>query len=181
MDAKMGTMRVRRDVVAFLVAALVAGLVPLAGTAREQATVATKDFPGWPSQHEGRALTELPLTEREASFVKGFPGQVGRFSDGRREIIIRWVSAPTRLLHGSADCFRGSGYSVAPVPVRRDAAGTPMGCFRASRSGAENLIVCEVIRDGRGESWPDVSAWYWNALFGSGGGPWWSFVVAEKG
>jgi hypothetical protein len=174
-------MRVRRDVVAFLAVALVAGLVPLVGKAREQATIAAKDFPGWPSHHEGRALTQLPLTEREASFVQGFPGQVGRFSDGRREIVIRWVSAPTRLLHGSADCFRGGGYSITPMPVRRDAAGTPMGCFRASRGETEDLVVCEVIRDGRGESWPDVSAWYWNALFGSSAGTWWSFAVAEQG
>src|SRR6185295_16936285 len=88
MGAKMGTMRIRRDVMAFLAAAIVAALMPLVGTAREQATNAAGDFPGWPTRYEGRALTELPLTEREAAFVRGFPGKVGRFSDGRREIII---------------------------------------------------------------------------------------------
>ena len=36
------------------------------------------------------------------------------------------------------------------------------------------------IYDGRGESWPDVSAWYWNAIFGSSPEPWWSFVVADR-
>jgi hypothetical protein len=181
----MGTIRLWREVGAFLAAALIAGLVaglaPLVGMAREQTPPGSKAFPGWPAQYEGRALTPLPLTEREAGFVRGFPGKVGRFSDGRREIIIRWVSAPTRLLHPSADCFRGSGYSVAPIAVRRDAGGTPMGCFRASRSGGRDFTVCEVIRDSRNESWPDASAWYWNALFGSSNGPWWSFVVAEPG
>jgi hypothetical protein len=177
----MGAMRWRCDVAAFLAAALIAGLVPFVSAAREQTSVAAKDFPGWPSHHEGRALTQLPLTERETGFVRGFPGKVGRFSDGRREIVIRFVNAPTRLLHPSSDCFRGAGYSVKPVAVRRDASGTPMGCFRASRNGAEDMIVCEVIRDGQGANWPDVSAWYWNALFGSGDGPWWSYVVAEPG
>jgi hypothetical protein len=176
----MGKMRFRIDGAVFLVIALVVGLAPLVGTAREQAPAAAKDFPGWPDQYEGRALTQLPLTEREAGFVRGFPGKVGRFTDGGREIIVRWVSAPTRLLHPSADCFRGSGYSVKPIAMRRDATGTPMGCFRTSRGGSDDMIVCEVIRDNRSESWPDASSWYWNALVGASTGPWWSFVVAEK-
>ena len=176
----MGAMRIRFDIVALVVAALAAGLAPVVGDVREQRTAATADFPGWPSRYENRELTELPLTQREAAFVRDFPGKVGRFSDGTREIIIRWVSAPTRRLHASADCFRGSGYKITPIPVMRDAAGTPMGCFRASQHGI-GFTVCELIRDGRGDSWPDVSAWYWNAVFGVSVGPWWSFVVAEPG
>jgi hypothetical protein len=175
----MGAMRLRLDIGAFLAAVAVAGLSPLVGTAREQVRLSEKGFPGWPTQYEGHALTPLPLTEREAGFARGFPGKVARFSDGRREIIIRFVSAPTRLLHPSADCFRGAGFSVKPIAVQRDAAGAPMGCFRASRAG-NDITACEVIRDSRGESWPDVSAWYWNALFGASAGPWWSFVVAER-
>lgn len=163
----------------FLVAALAAGLAPLADRPTDPAAAASRDFPGWPAQYEGRELTELALTQREASFVRDFPGRVGRFSDGRREIIIRWISAPTRRLHAAADCFRGSGYSVMPLPVRRDATGAAMGCFRASLRGTDDLIVCEVIGNGHDQSWPDVSSWYWNAMFGSSPGPWWSFVVAQ--
>ena len=90
---------------------------------------ADKAFPGWPTHYEGRALTELPLTQRELAFVRDFPGRVGRFSDGRREIIIRWVGAPTRRLHPAADCFRGLGYSMTPMPVRQDATGSRDGLF----------------------------------------------------
>ncbi|MBX9829706.1 MAG: hypothetical protein K2Y27_32530 [Xanthobacteraceae bacterium] len=172
-------MSLRLDTVAFLAAVLVTGLAPFVGTARKQAPLAEKDFPGWPTQYEGHPLTPLPLTDREAGFVKGFPGKVGRFSDGRREIIIRFVSAPTRLLHPSADCFRGAGFSVKPVAVKRDAAGAPMGCFRANRAG-NDVTACEVIHDSHGGSWPDVSAWYWNALSGASAGPWWSYVIAEQ-
>jgi hypothetical protein len=166
---------------AFLVAVLIAGLAPLLDRTSDRASAAGSGFPGWPVIYEGRALTELPLTPREAVFLSDFPGRVGRFSDGRREIIIRWVGAPTRRLHSAADCFRGIGYGVTPLPVRRNAAGAAMGCFRASRRDTDDVNICEVINDSQGESWPDVSAWYWNAMFGSSHGPWWSFVVAEKG
>ena len=119
-------------VAAVLISAAAAALAPLAARPGGATSAADGNFPGWPTHHEGRALTEMPLTQRELAFVHDFPGRVGRFSDGRREIIIRWVGAPTRRLHPAADCFRGSGYSVTPMPVGKDAAGAAMGCFRAS-------------------------------------------------
>jgi hypothetical protein len=164
---------------AFLVAVIAAAVAPLFAPGGDTAIAANASFPGWPTTYEGRPLKELPLTAREAAFVRDFPGRVGRFSDGRREIIIRWVGAPTRRLHPSADCFRGSGYSIAPMPVRKDAAGAAMSCFRANH-GADTLMVCELIRDERGVSWPDVSAWYWSGMLGTSTAPWWSFVVAER-
>jgi hypothetical protein len=175
----MDRLKSRGALAAFLLAATAAALAPLLHRGNDAALAATRDFPGWPSGYEGHALTQLPLTPREDAFVRDFPGRVGRFSDGRREVIIRWVGAATRLLHPAADCFRGSGYSIVPMPMRRDASGAAMSCFRASREG-DRMMVCEVINDARGESWPDVSAWYWNALFSASAAPWWSFVVAEK-
>jgi hypothetical protein len=166
-------------IAAVLIAAAAAALAPLLARRGNAGAIVDRNFPGWPTHYEGRALAELPLTQREVAFVRDFPGRVGRFSDGRREIIIRWVGAPTRRLHPAADCFRGSGYSVVPMPVGKDAAGAAMGCFRASH-GADVLTVCELIRDERGASWPDVSAWYWNSMLGASSAPWWSFVVAEQ-
>jgi hypothetical protein len=166
-------------IAAVLMAAIAAALAPLLAMPDVTAMAAHENFPGWPTQYEGRALTEMALTQREAAFVQDFPGRIGRFTDGRREIIIRWVGAPTRRLHSAADCFRGSGYSITPLPIRKDAADAAMGCFRA-RHRADDMTVCELIRDERGESWPDVSAWYWNAILGSSAAPWWSFVVAER-
>jgi len=163
----------------FLVAVAAAALAPLTHHSGDSTFVANDTFPGWPTRYEGRQLTEVALTQRESAFVRDFPGRVGRFSDGRREIIIRWVGAPTRRLHSAADCLRGVGYTVVPMPVRKDAAGAAMGCWRASR-GSDAIRVCEVIRDEAGDSWPDVSAWYWNTMFGASRAPWWSFVVAES-
>jgi hypothetical protein len=174
----MGKVTSPAALAAFLLA-VAAAAAPLFDRGGDAALAAGKNFPGWPAQYDGRALTELPLTQREAAFVRDFPGRVGRFSDGRREIIIRFVGAPTRRLHSAADCFRGSGYGITPKPGRTDATGVTMGCFAASH-GSERLTVCEVIRSQDGESWPDVSAWYWNALFGASAAPWWSYVVAER-
>jgi hypothetical protein len=162
---------------AVLLAATAAALAPLID--RSGATTTDAPFPGWPTYYEGRSLVELPLTPRENAFVRDFPGRVGRFSDGRREIIIRWVGAPTRRLHSAADCFRGSGYAITPIAARKDAAGNTKSCFRATLNGSA-MTVCELIRDERGESWSDVSAWYWDGMLRASKPPWWSFVVAEK-
>ena len=103
-------------IAALLLSALAAALAPM--FARTSDTAAAKDFPGWPTHYEGRALTELPLTQRELAFVHDFPGRVGRFSDGRREIIIRRLGAPTRRLHpGPTACV------AAATPSRRCPAG----------------------------------------------------------
>lgn len=173
------SMRWRAPLV-FAVAALAASVTPLLAWPEFSGPDRTPAFPGWPTHLEGLPLTELPLTAREAGFVQSFPGRVARFTDGEREIILRWVASPTRKLHPAADCFRASGYAIAPLPARASASGSGMmGCFRASRGG-EAMSVCEIIRDGEGYSWPDVSAWFWHALFGGARGPWWAVVVAQK-
>jgi hypothetical protein len=164
-------------IAAFLVAAATAASAPLL-PGRNQTAAGDLHFAGWPLAYEGRALTEMPLTQREIAMARDFPGRTGRFSDGKREIVMRWVGVPTRRLHSAADCLRGIGYSITPLPARRDAGGHAMGCLRASH-GADVMTVCELIRDARGDAFPDVSAWYWNALFGATQGPWWSFVVSE--
>src|SRR5262245_24389500 len=79
---------------AFLLSAVAAAIVPLMDKAGGSASTSTR-FGGWPTHYEGLALTELPLTQREVAFTRDFPGRVGRFTDGRREIIVRWVNAPT--------------------------------------------------------------------------------------
>jgi len=172
----MRSLKPRAQLSALLLAAAAAALAPL--IERSNGAAAGAPFPGWPTEYEGWVLSELPLTQKEAAFVQDFPGRVGRFTDGSREIIIRWVGAPTRKLHSAADCFRGSGYGITPVAARKNSDGSTMGCFRATLRGA-SMMVCEVIRDERGGSWSDVSAWYWDGMLHSSAPPWWSFVVAQ--
>src|SRR5262245_27622965 len=105
----MRRLKPRSEIAVLLLAAAAAALAPF--IERSNGAAASAPFPGWPAEYEGRALSELPLTSRETAFVQDFPGRVGRFTDGQREIIIRWIGAPTRKLHSAADCFRGSGYA----------------------------------------------------------------------
>jgi hypothetical protein len=124
-------------------------------------------------------LTELPLSEREKRFIGEFPGRIARFTDGEREIIIRWITNETRKLHPSADCFKALGYTLHPMPIRVAAEGSRWSSFEALR-GNEKLRVYERIYDQDGNSWVDVSAWYWAALTDNTKGPWWAVTIAES-
>jgi len=135
-------------------------------------------FYGWPNEFEGKTLTELPLTQLEQRFTTDFPGRIGRFTDGEREIVIRWVTEATRKLHPASDCFQGIGYSVKPLALHRDKHGSLWSSFTATK-GNERLRVYERIHDNSGETWTDVSAWYWSALRRDRGS-WWAITVAEK-
>ncbi len=168
-----------RPVAPVLAGCLAAALVPLlAGTVA--GAPAAGDFPGWPATFEGRPLTELPLTEREQRFTAGFPGRVGRFHDGEREIIIRWVARPTRKLHPASHCYAAHGYRVEPAPWQRDAGGRTWSALVARKDG-EVAHVREAIRDPAGRQWADVSGWYWAAVWSRSEGPWWSYIVARTG
>lgn len=144
----------------------------------DPASAADANFPGFPTNYDGRPLTELPLSAKEVAFEADFPGRIGRFTDGKREIIVRYVSSPTRKLHPASDCFRGIGYAVSPIPMQRNAAGQAMSCFTAKGPGGA-YRVCEHLDDGIGNTWSDVGAWYWSALLARRGGGWWSYTVAE--
>ena len=163
----------------FLLVHGLAALVPFA-TWQNNDPIASASFAGWPQHFEGRALQRLALSDRERGFVQGFPGQIARFSDGSREIVMRWIERPSRKLHPAADCFKGAGYTTGPQPIRLDAAGQHWGCFTASQNGRQ-LHVCERVYDAAGKSWSDVSSWYWAAMLGKTSGPWWAVTIAEEG
>lgn len=165
----------------FLAALMVAAVIPV-GLARDTTTLApgkSTDGLAWPASFEGRALVQLPLSPVEQRFAARFPGRIGRFSDGSRNIILRVVDQPTRLLHPAADCFRGIGYHVDETRVVQRADGTAWSCFAAERDGTRRT-VCERIYDRDGGGWTDVSAWYWAAMLGRTQGPWWAVTVANE-
>jgi len=134
-------------------------------------------FPGWPASFEGRAITPLPLSPLEERFQHSFPGRVGRFSDGKREIILRWVSAGTRKLHPAGDCFKANGYALVPLPIQ--VLGEQRWSGFTARRGSTALEVRERIVDSTGAQWSDVSAWYWAVQMGQTKGPWWAVTVAH--
>ena len=127
--------------------------------------------PRWPTHFQGRMLTERALTGRERAFLESFPGAVARFSDGERDIVMRWVTQPTRRLHPAEDCYRGLGYAVSTPRIVVDHDGGRWRCFAATREDAAHE-VCEQLQDLEGRRWTDVSAWYWDAVLERSRGPW---------
>lgn len=164
----------------YIVACAFAALMPFLATQSGHSSrdASASVFYGWPTQFRGKTLTELPLTQLEQRFATDFPGRIGRFTDGEREIVIRWVIEATRKLHPASDCFQGIGYSVKPLAVHRDEEGSLWSSFAATK-GDERLRVYERIHNNSGETWTDVSAWYWSALR-QDRGSWWAITVAEK-
>ncbi|MFL6657840.1 MAG: hypothetical protein ACJ8GW_07210 [Massilia sp.] len=154
-----------------------AALAPLA--AHKEASKVADGFPGWPTEFEGATLSALPLSPMELRLAEQFPGRVGRFSDGRREVILRWVAVGSRKLHPASDCFKANGYALTNLPISvRD--GQRWSGFRAQRGG-QTLEVRERIVDAAGAQWSDVSAWYWSVMLGKSSGPWWAVTVAQRG
>jgi len=162
--------------IAFVLLCLAAGVVPMTGRSNEKPLAG---FPGWPAEWEGRPLLALPLSETEAQWSRNFPGQVGKFSDGRRELLIRWVTRGTRQLHSSTDCFRGLGYSLTTEPAMVDLQGRRWSCFTAVL-GDRRFLLRERIADEHGNQWTDVSAWFWSVVLGQSSGPWWAVAVVER-
>lgn len=134
----------------------------------------------WPVQFEGRAMRPLALSPVEQRFAEDFPGQLGRFTDGQRSIVLRQVLRPTRKLHPAEDCFRALGYRIEQTQLRqRPGAQGLQRCFVVTREGTR-LQVCDYIEDASGQSFSDTSAWYWSALSGRSTGPWQAVTVASR-
>jgi hypothetical protein len=172
------TEAIMRAIIFLLLACLLAAVAPCFSPRPVPQNTAA--FPGWPATFDGAAVQALPRTARERQFEQEFPGKIGRFSDGKREIIIRWVTHETRTLHPAADCFRGIGYTITPRPLTRDAHNRTWSTFTAQK-GPERLYIRELITDSAGNSWSDVSSWYWSAVLQRTHGPWWAYTVAECG
>lgn len=151
------------------------------------------DFPGWQKTFEGKTLTKLPLSEIENSFSKDFPGYISRFSDGKRQVIFRWVKEETRKLHPASDCFKGIGYTIKPLSIN-SSNNQLWGRFEADKEN-EKIVVSEIIYDNHGNSWTDVSSWYWSAFISryektfpvlsyishkNTSAPWWTVTVSEN-
>ncbi|QNA85155.1 hypothetical protein G4G27_14975 [Sphingomonas sp. So64.6b] len=134
----------------------------------------------WPTSFEGRPIKRIAPAPADRFLARQFPGQVARFSDGRRQIVLRRVAVATRALHPASDCFRAIGYTIEPVAMRIATDGKPASCFTATRDG-RILIACEQVRGANAdEAWPDVSSWYWAALLGRSAGPWTASLTVEQ-
>lgn len=157
---------------------LIAAIIPLYRITHSTETQ-TVPFPGWPETIEGRPIQELPLTDREKTWHENFPGRIGRFTDGEHEIIIRWTVRPTRKLHLAESCLKGSGYVVQPQGLVEDRQGSYWSRHLAQQKGKQTLEIRERISDEQGNSWSDVSSWFWAAMLKKSQGPWWAVTISR--
>ncbi len=135
----------------------------------------------WPSRWEGAALRPLALGAAEQRFARQFPGAIARMTDGERVLVLRHVTAPTRMLHPAEDCYRALGHGIASARLEHDAHAQLWRCFTATPPGSagnQPLRVCERTTDAQGQAFTDTSAWYWAALRGQSTGPWLAVTTA---
>jgi len=161
----------------FSAVAFVAAIIPLLPV-QASPPVDMVPFPGFPSQFDGQRLTQIPLSAQEQKFAAGFPGKIAKFTTGRRQVVLRWISKETRQLHPSSDCYKGSGYSVKPLPLSIDSAHRTWSTFEATR-GKDRMKISERISDNSGRAWTDPSQWYWAAVLKRTEGPWWAVTLVE--
>jgi hypothetical protein len=135
-------------------------------------------FPGWPKEFDGAQLSEQPLTAREMRFWAGFPGKVARFTDGKRQIILRWAGGRSDRFHLAARCYRAMGYHITQLPAALDANGNRWCVYRADGRHT-SLRVRERILDNAGNAWTDEAAYRWDAFWRRTSAPWWGITIVE--
>jgi hypothetical protein len=163
----------------WLAVCVAAVLVPILAGTFVPPSEASGRFGGWVDQWDGATLKRIDFTWRERAFREGFPGQVAHFSDGRRELIMRYTERATRKLLSAEECFRNAGFKITPLDVYGDNKGRNWSLFEAEKFG-ETLRVSERVTDRRGREWLRVGSWYWAATFGWSSGPWWTITVVER-
>lgn len=158
---------------------ILCALLPLLRPAAVRSDIGSAGaFAEAPQVWQGRALRPLALSAVEQRFASRFPGRIARLTDGEQLLVLRDVSAPTRMLHPAADCYRGLGYRIDQARLERDADAMLWRCFVAARGGAKTR-VCERITDAAGTSFTDTSSWYWAAQLGRSTGPWLAITTAR--
>ena len=136
-------------------------------------------FPGWPTSFEQRPLERLAPVPGDLPFAARLEGRMARFRAADQEVVLRWTWRVGTGLHSGRYCYRGLGYEITPEPAHLDVDGQLWSCFRAERGG-ERLVIRERVYDDLGQSWPEVSAWFWDACRDRTDGPWWSALVVKR-
>ncbi|QUE50924.1 archaeosortase/exosortase family protein [Luteolibacter ambystomatis] len=124
-------------------------------------------------------LQPLPATPVEEAFANGFPGTLGSFTWSDRQVILRRVTKATRRLHPSRDCLRAAGFLTTDAIVEEHGDGSRWSRFNASRPGQDLTIRERIVSEANGQTWTDVSPWFWSALFHPLNSPWRAETVIE--
>ncbi|HYZ84512.1 MAG TPA: hypothetical protein VE621_08920, partial [Bryobacteraceae bacterium] len=157
--------------------AVVVAILPMLRPAHDLHMTSAPDRP-WPEPFA--SYQRLPITDLEQRFAEAASTKIAHFQEGDTKWLLRWIGEPSRNVHPPEHCFRGSGWTVRPLPGRAlplPGTSTPLHwtCSEARRE--QHVIeVCNVIVDDTGRSWGDVGSWWWTAKFQNTQGPWLSVV-----
>ena len=96
---------------------------------------------------------------------------------------MRWTPEASRTIRSAWDAFPGiDSFSIKSLSIWRDQDGRRWRTFEA-RDNRTNpvttLRVLERIYDNVGQSWLDISSWYWAELLRQTHGPWWNVTIVE--
>ncbi|MCI0444528.1 hypothetical protein L0152_15135 [bacterium] len=159
----------------FVIACLIAMLIPFTQS-RSSIITGQFHFDGWPAEFDGEVLMPIASNDNSDVFASGFDGKIGRFQFGKADLVIRWVSKPSRSIHPAADCFRANGYKIQDEKLCTDQNNQIWRCFIATRK-TERFYIKERILDSKGLAWVDTSSWYWAGTLGKTKGPWWFYTI----
>lgn len=163
--------------ISFTFVCLFAAAIPF--TLKRSSPIVNANSWNWPDKFEGQQLTSVPLSKFNLRFADGFPGRIAVFRTGSdARVVFRCVTQPTRQLHASVSCYKASGYTIKWMPDWVDSNNQKWTVFEAKK-GDEKLSVRERFYDENGNSWTDVSSWYWSAVLNQTKGPWWALSVAQ--
>lgn len=124
------------------------------------------------------SLSPQNLTSKEAKFYSNFPGYISKFHGPKEEFIFRTIYKPTRMVHSSLECFAGTGYTISDQGIVQDNHKRLWRQFKAKKDKTL-FLVQEQIFDQHGNSWTDLSQWYWNCLFQKTFGPWHTVTIVK--
>lgn len=125
---------------------------------------------------QGVPVTRVALNEAEATFYRDFPGTIAVYESGHDKLIVRRVNRATRKLHPASHCLRAEGFRIGEETVVEDGEGRWVS-YTVTRNGENFQVKEHVTCPASGRSWPEISAWFWQAFFHPGEGPWEAVTV----
>ena len=155
----------------------VAGLLVLIAAGFSKG-VPPKSSPAPPAltSFRGVPVRQIALTEAEENFYRNFPGSIAIYESTDLKLIVRHVSQATRKLHPASHCLQAEGFRIGEKSLSTD---DGFLTYRITRDG-ETLSVKEQVTSLTTErTWPEISAWYWHALFHPNQGPWTAVTMIE--
>lgn len=139
----------------------------------------------WPETWNNEALGRLDLRGTPEAQLGDFEGEIAQFrlAEHSTQILLRVTDKPTRRIHPVENCYRASGWQVAPLPPLQDQQGRLWSVFQAThpdgRSRRVRQLYAAIEQTHAGgdlatwlqgaRTWPDASAWYWAAARPGGG------------